>query len=66
MKKIAFLLLFFTLIFSFQACTTQHQVKSESQVEVKPIEVKPIHIIIDVNIKIDKELDSFFDEIDSE
>jgi len=33
-------------------------------VEVKPVEVKPIHITIDVNVKIDKALDDFFDEID--
>ena len=30
-------------------------------VEVKPVKVEPIHITIDVNIKIDKELDDFFD-----
>ena len=33
-------------------------------VEVKPVEVKPIHITIDVNVKIDQALDDFFDEID--
>jgi hypothetical protein len=31
-----------------------------SQVDVKPIEVKPIHITVDVNVRIDRELDDFF------
>ncbi|MFA7235925.1 MAG: hypothetical protein WC058_03590 [Phycisphaeraceae bacterium] len=30
-------------------------------VKVEPIEVKPIHVTVDVNIKVDKELDKFFD-----
>ena len=30
-------------------------------VEVKPVKVEPIHITIDVNIKIDRQLDDFFD-----
>lgn len=34
------------------------------EVEVKPVEIKPIHITIDVNVKIDKELDDFFGELD--
>lgn len=34
-------------------------------VNVAPVEIKPIHITIDVNVKIDRELDSFFDDIDS-
>ena len=41
-----------------QGCT-QHKV------EVAPIEVKPIHITIDVNVKVDKALDSFFQDIDA-
>lgn len=32
-----------------------------SCVHVDPIEVKPIHIVMDVNIRIDRELDEFFD-----
>jgi len=31
---------------------------------VAPVEVKPIHITIDVNVKVDKELDNFFSDID--
>ncbi len=38
--------------------------KSSHQVEVKPVEIKPIHITIDVNVKVDRALDDFFDEID--
>ncbi len=30
------------------------------------IEVKPMHITIDVNLKVDKELDNFFDDIDEQ
>jgi len=32
---------------------------------IKPVEVKPIHITMDVNIKIDRELDSFFNDLDA-
>ena len=39
-------------------CSTQHAV------EVKPVEVKPIHITIDVNIRVDRALDDFFGHID--
>ena len=33
--------------------------------EIKPIEIKPIHITMDINLKIDRELDDFFGDIDS-
>jgi hypothetical protein len=33
------------------------------RVEVAPLEVKPIHITIDVNVKIDRELDQYLDDI---
>ena len=29
------------------------------------MEVKPIHITIDVNVKVDKALDDFFSDVDS-
>jgi hypothetical protein len=29
-----------------------------------PIEVKPIHITVDVNVKVDKALDDFFGDLD--
>lgn len=43
---------------SITACYTQHKV------QVEPVEVKPIHITIDVNVKVDRALDDFFNEID--
>ena len=30
-------------------------------VKVEPIKVEPIHVTLDINIRIDKELDKFFD-----
>jgi len=44
-------------LFSLTACT-QHEV------EVKPLEIKPIHITIDINVKVDKALDNFFGDLD--
>ena len=38
---------------------------SQYKVEVAPVEVKPIHITIDVNVKVDRALDDFFGEIDA-
>jgi hypothetical protein len=34
-------------------------------VEVAPVEIKPIHITIDVNVKVDRALDNFFGDIDA-
>lgn len=48
------LLLLFLL---FSACTRH-------EIEVKPVEVKPIHITIDVNVKVDRALDDFFGDLD--
>ena len=36
------------------------RVDTKSEVDVKPIEVKPIHITVDVNVRVDRELDQFF------
>lgn len=33
-------------------------------VRTEPIEVKPIHITVDVNVKVDKAVDDFFGELD--
>lgn len=41
----------------FASCT-------KHEVEVKPVEIKPIHITIDVNVKVDKALDDFFGDLD--
>lgn len=40
-------------------------IRTESKVDVRPIEIKPIYITMDVNIKVDRELDKFFDDLDS-
>lgn len=45
-----------TAVLALPACTRH-------RVEVAPVEVKPIHITIDVNVKIDRELDSVLDDI---
>lgn len=34
---------------------------SSHTVKVEPIEVKPIHMTVDINVKVDRELDNFFD-----
>lgn len=49
------------LLLWFGACQTKHDVA----VAVAPVEVKPIHITIDVNVKIDRALDDFFGDIDA-
>lgn len=46
------------LVFCIQAGCTRHEV------DVKPVEIKPIHITIDVNVKVDRALDDFFSDID--
>jgi len=38
---------------------------THNDVNVKPIEIKPIHITIDVNVKVDRALDDFFDDVDN-
>ncbi len=45
-------------LWGLSACATRHEV------EVKPVEIKPIHITIDVNVKVDRALDDFFADID--
>ena len=58
MAKALFFLCGMVLILTMCACRTSHKV------EVAPMEVKPIHITIDVNVKVDKELDDFFSDLD--
>ena len=40
-------------------------IRTQNEVDVKPIEIKPVHITLDINIKIEKALDDFFGEIDA-
>lgn len=56
--KQTILFLLCAVLISAWGCSTSHRV------EVAPVEVKPIHITIDVNVKVDKELDNFFSDID--
>ncbi len=46
---------FCLLLFSLAACV---------RVSTAPIEVKPIHVTVDVNVKVDKALDDFFGDLD--
>jgi uncharacterized lipoprotein YajG len=41
-------------------CQTQHKVETTHK-----IEVAPMHITIDVNVKVDKALDDFFGDLDA-
>ncbi len=44
------------LLLILSACTSH-------KVEVAPVEVKPIHITIDVNVKIDREIEDYFGDL---
>ena len=46
-------------LYSLSGCQSSHQV------EVQPVEIKPIHITIDVNVRVEKALDSFFDDLEA-
>jgi hypothetical protein len=46
------------VVWGLGACATRHEV------EVKPVEIKPIHITIDVNVRVEQALDDFFEDID--
>ncbi len=58
MRKWIFILTVSVIILGPLACQTRHAV------EIAPVEVKPIHITIDVNVRIDRALDDFFGDID--
>ncbi len=54
-----------TALFLFGAAScTKHQIESRHEVQLAPVEVKPIHITIDINIKVDRALDDFFGDLD--
>ncbi len=59
MTKGAFIVLAMMMLV-FHACSTQHAVN------VAPVKIEPIHITIDVNIRVDRALDDFFADIDEE
>lgn len=60
MKNKMILILLSGLLILSGACQTRHAV----EVAVTPVEVKPIHITIDVNVRVDKALDDFFGDLD--
>jgi hypothetical protein len=39
-------------------CESTHTIK------VEPVEIKPIHITMDINIKVDREVDAFFNDVE--
>jgi len=51
-------------LFAGACASIKTENKVETVSEIKPIEVKPIHIILDINVKVDKDLDKFFPEAD--
>lgn len=53
------LLVLALLLLAQGACSTRHEV------QVAPVEVKPIHITIDVNVRVQKDLEDFFGDIDN-
>jgi len=63
MKNIFGIVLIFVISVLTQGCYTEHKVDTTHKVE---LEVKPMHITIDINVKVDKALDDFFDDIDSQ
>ncbi len=46
-------------IIGMSACQARHDVN------VAPVEIKPIHITLDINVKVDKALDTFFEDLDA-
>jgi len=66
-KPLSVILLVGSLALVLPGCTqhkveTESKVETKSEVEIKPIRIEPIHMTLDVNIniKIDRQLDDFF------
>jgi hypothetical protein len=56
-NKFVFFILLLTGLLTTSACTRH-------EIEIKPVEIKPIHITIDINVKVDRALDDFFGDLD--
>ena len=54
-----------SILFLMQGCRTEHKVDMNTTHKVE-LEVKPMHITIDINVKVDKALDDFFGDIDKQ
>lgn len=70
MTRNMFFVALFLSLFIATGCQTSHEIKvkpveSTHQVEVKPIKVEPIHITIDINVRVERALDDFFDDIEA-
>lgn len=63
MRNTSIFLIFCLCVLMSAACT-RHKVETKSEVALAPVEVKPIHITIDVNIRVDRALDDFFGDLD--
>ena len=61
--KFFYIVLFCTFLSIATGCTS-HKIESKHEVALQPVEIKPIHITIDVNIKVDRALDDFFGDLD--
>lgn len=55
----------FSGVIGLAALVSAGCIKLTTENEIKPIEVKPIHITVDVNVKVDRALDDFFGDLDS-
>ncbi len=53
------------LLFSVLTCFFITGCSISHKIQVAPVEIKPIHITIDVNVKIDRALDNFFGDLDN-
>ena len=60
MRTIATIAVAFGLL-SLTGCYTEHKVETTHQ-----LEIKPMHITIDINLKVDRALDDFFGDIDKQ
>lgn len=60
------LMMVFMGVVALAGCTPKVETKNE--IEIKPIEIKPMSISIDVNlnVKVDRELDDFFGNLDAQ
>lgn len=53
------LFLLAALLLPVAGCQTQHRIET-----VHKVEVAPMHITIDINVKVDRALDDFFGDLD--
>jgi hypothetical protein len=60
MRTIATIAAVFVFL-SLTGCYTEHKVETTHQ-----LEIKPMHITIDINLKVDRALDDFFGDIDKQ